>query len=265
MKTVIYYFSGTGNTLAAARRIAAAIENCQLLPVVREFKNGNFITDADRIIFLFPLYFLSFPKIVMDFIQRFDFGETAQIICIATRGFKPMGGVLAHFRRILRDKKRKLHMGFYIDMPSNDVTLFNIPGPDQQKKQLAGADKKIDQIVDAILTGKPAFDPEPLGFMKPLRHGPAYLNQLDKLYKEFYTQDTCTGCGICAKVCPLENIEMKEKQPIWHKNCQLCEACINYCPAKAIQFGKQSLKKGRYVHPQVSFREIAGQRPELGS
>jgi flavodoxin len=32
MKTIIYYFTGTGNSLAAAREIAAVLEDCDIVP-----------------------------------------------------------------------------------------------------------------------------------------------------------------------------------------------------------------------------------------
>jgi hypothetical protein len=33
MKTTIYYFTGTGNSLAAARKIASILRECELVPV----------------------------------------------------------------------------------------------------------------------------------------------------------------------------------------------------------------------------------------
>jgi flavodoxin len=33
MKTIIYYFSGTGNSLAAARKISAILGECELVPI----------------------------------------------------------------------------------------------------------------------------------------------------------------------------------------------------------------------------------------
>lgn len=261
MKTVLYYFTGTGNSLIAARRISDRIPDCEMRPIVQEMKSGQFQSDAKRLIFLFPLYFLSFPKIVLDFINAFEFEEDVQIICVSTRGFRPMGGVIAHFRKILKAKVRTLRMGFYIDMPSNDVTLFNIHTQDKQKKLLSSSQTKMDFIVESIKKGRPYFDPEPLGFMRFFRYKPAYINRLGTSYRKFYVQESCTGCGICKNVCPLENVTLEDKKPVWHENCQLCEACINYCPQKAIQFGKSTTKKGRYTHPLVSFREIAAQKP----
>ena len=35
-------------------------------------------------------------------------------------------------------------------------------------------------------------------------------------------------------------------KPVWGKDCTHCMACICYCPAEAIEYGKKSLGKPRY-------------------
>lgn len=43
---------------------------------------------------------------------------------------------------------------------------------------------------------------------------------------------------------------------MWGKDCTGCLACINYCPQKSIQFGKSTIKKGRYVNPKINIEEM---------
>lgn len=38
------------------------------------------------------------------------------------------------------------------------------------------------------------------------------LNRVRKT-KNFYVEDTCIGCGLCAKCCPVRAIEIKDKSP----------------------------------------------------
>ena len=56
----------------------------------------------------------------------------------------------------------------------------------------------------------------------------------------------CIGCGRCVELCPLNNIHLENGKPVWGKDCTHCMACICYCPAEAIEYGKKSLGKPRY-------------------
>ena len=64
--------------------------------------------------------------------------------------------------------------------------------------------------------------------------------------KKFYATDRCISCGKCAEVCPLSNIRLDGKKPVWSDHCTHCMACICRCPAQAIEYGKKSLGKPRY-------------------
>ena len=60
--------------------------------------------------------------------------------------------------------------------------------------------------------------------------------------KQFRVDDKCNQCGICGKVCPSENITMQEGKPVWNHHCEQCFACLQWCPKKAIQYGKRTVK-----------------------
>ncbi len=64
--------------------------------------------------------------------------------------------------------------------------------------------------------------------------------------KDFHVTDKCIGCGICEKRCPLNNISLKDKKPVWGNDCTHCMACIGNCPAEAIEYGNISQTKEKY-------------------
>ena len=64
--------------------------------------------------------------------------------------------------------------------------------------------------------------------------------------KRFYVEDNCNGCGICTKICPVENINLNGKRPVWLHKCEQCMACLNWCPKGSIQYTKNTVGKKRY-------------------
>ena len=72
---------------------------------------------------------------------------------------------------------------------------------------------------------------------------------------------TCTGCGKCVKVCPLNNVTMKNKKPVWEKHCTHCMACICYCPAEAIEYGRKSVGKPRYCFENLGLEKYDYSNP----
>ena len=79
--------------------------------------------------------------------------------------------------------------------------------------------------------------------------------------KAFYADQTCTGCGKCVKVCPLNNVTMKNKKPVWEKHCTHCMACICYCPAEAIEYGRKSVGKPRYCFENLGLEKYDYSNP----
>jgi ferredoxin len=73
--------------------------------------------------------------------------------------------------------------------------------------------------------------------------------------KNFITNADCNGCGLCARVCPVNNINIADGKPLWLHHCENCLACYNWCPNKAI--GGGVAQKGYYYrHPKVKIAEF---------
>ncbi len=96
------------------------------------------------------------------------------------------------------------------------------------------------------------------GKLKTTLIHPLFLMMAPKQGKKFSATAACTGCGVCAKVCPVNNIALnREKRPVWEAHCEYCLACINWCPAQAIESGKATQGRNRYHHPDVTAAELS--------
>lgn len=129
MKTIIYYFTGTGNSLAAAKKIAAALGDCELVPIALLQKTtGEIIPQADRVGIVCPVYFSGLPVMVSEFAERLDLSRSHYIFSIVTFGGSGASSALRQLDGILRKRQnRGLDAGFMVKMPGNYVLMYSPP------------------------------------------------------------------------------------------------------------------------------------------
>ena len=255
MNTIIYYFSGTGNSLHTARELADRLGGTELVSIPQAMRQGNFRVTAKRIGLVFPLYYVGLPKVVLDFITKADFSQTAYSFAVITRGVNLVGGAIHHLKDLLRQKSGKLDAGFYINMPQNYVPWLNVPKETKQQRLFQKAEQKLGYIASTIENIRSHYEIEPFFFMRAPRNTP-YLKTANQKDRQFSIGESCNGCGICQKVCPVQNITLQDGTPQWRHQCQECLACLHFCPQKTLQFGKNTVKKDRYHHPNITAKDM---------
>jgi len=257
MKTMLYYFSGTGNSLKAARDIAAKLGDTQLVAIRKPFPQTIDIS-ADRIGIVFPVYMWGLPLMVKEFAGRLNAGADKYIFAVATYGGFP-AGTLDMLSDVLKAKGMKLSAGFGLQMPGNYTPMYGAQSQETQQKYFKAAAEKIDRIVEVVKSGKPAGIAHNFWLINKLFSSLIYSGgskQIPTADKNFILQDTCSKCGICAKVCPAENIKLIEDKPAWLNHCEQCMACLQWCPVEAIQYGQKTVGRKRYHHPSIAVADM---------
>lgn len=258
-KTIIYYFSGTGNSLKVAQELGKQLQNCEVLPVAKCIKNNSYKAEGNRVGFVFPLYYLGLPKMVAEFIKNIDISGADYIFGVVTRGWPLVGGAVKQLKILMKEKGKRLDFGTYIHMPMNDFTLAKVASAKSQKKTLGEFDRSMAEITAKIRENCKGYDFEPISFMLNSRNTP-FVKRVNRLDSSYSVNNLCTGCAICEKVCPAENICIRDGKPNWNNKCQMCLACFHYCPQKAIAYDGKCEDIPRYHHPDVSAAQIMSQK-----
>lgn len=112
MKTKIFYFSATGNSLNIARQIAAGLDEVKLVSIPKVI-NDLIDTSAPKIGLVFPVYAWGMPRIVADFLKKIKLDKEQYIFAVAVSAGTP-GDTLNKLKRTLNRKGSQLNAGFAI-------------------------------------------------------------------------------------------------------------------------------------------------------
>ncbi len=66
----LYYFSGTGNSIAIVRELQRHFKDAKLLPIVKYMDTAEIRDDSEVIGFIAPTYYMDIPDIVRDFTKK---------------------------------------------------------------------------------------------------------------------------------------------------------------------------------------------------
>lgn len=244
---MIFYYSGTGNSKYAAKRIADALGDT-LLSMNERIKAGDFspVETGERLVVVTPTYAWRIPRIVRDWLMKTELRGAERIWFVMTCGSEI--GDAGSYNRALCQAKGVGCMGTaQLVMPENYIAMFNAPQADKARAIVAKAEPDIDRAIASIRAGE-AFAPTRRGLYDRFMSGPVNPIFYSFCVKAdaFTVSDACVGCGRCEKLCPTNTVTLHDGRPVWGKGCTHCMACICYCPAAAIEYGKKSLGKPRY-------------------
>jgi flavodoxin/NAD-dependent dihydropyrimidine dehydrogenase PreA subunit len=256
-KNIIFVFSGTGNSLWAAKKIAEELGNCEIVSM-GSHKEYTLTDGYDAIGFVYPTYYRGMPARVQYFVFQFDFKNNwnAYFFAVATCGsIDTACNATAQLRNLLKRKGITLSYAEKLDMFSNYIIMYNMR--DTVKEETRQSARDLEPIIGNIK--KKTVDLTESG-IKPLEQlmYKGFTHLTPHMDKNFNVSETCTHCGICQKVCPVNNIDLgQDKKPYFKHHCEQCLSCIQHCPAKAINYKDKTQNRKRYTHPDIPWMELA--------
>ncbi len=260
MNNLIFYFSGTGNSLQVAQDIAAQLGDCAVLPMTR-FDTSQEVA-AERVGLVFPVYFWGLPLAVVRFIEQLKVTGDSYFFAAATYGVWP-GKALEQAGALLKGKGRALDYGFLVRMPDNYILWYGAKSEKVQRRLFAKEKVKV-QTASAVIAQKQQKGIEKSHYViDRLLTDAVYVPKSAKLAQmdhNFSTEADCTGCGLCVRQCPVDNIRLVQGRPQWQHRCEVCLSCIQRCPTQAINYGGKTAHRTRYVNPNVRLTSGAADR-----
>ncbi len=257
----ILYFTATGNSLHVAKAFGG-----DLISIPAMIKSERYEFTDDKIGIVFPIYSNKVMPYIEEFLMRSKF-KCNYLFAVMTYGIFAAAAA-DHLQSIAERVGRPFD---YINkMRMVDTWL---PGF-KMENQIKGEHKKeiekhlsiiVQDVVDSKkmirktsgfdrfftrLQLKNAAKPHPKGGVHGAVTGLGIRNYIR-------VEDSCIGCGTCAKVCPMSNITVdREARSITlAQNCLACLACTHNCPTNSIRLrGERS--RARFRNSNINLSEI---------
>ncbi len=286
MSCEVYYFSGTGNTLAVGREIAKRL-NAKLIPIPRVLNAEKIYVSSQTVGIVFPSYLavaIGMPLIVERFIKRITNIKSLNIFAVCTCGGYECVNALPSLKKLghlIRTCGGKLSSAYSVRLPMNNLDYEHIPVPIETDSGviIQKSKKKIDGICNCILKKSgtryklakdlffilmtPFFElmkkPVMNGLEEkakiPLNSKLEYAELIPLTDKSIMIDENCTGCGTCVKICPVNNIKLVDRKPLFQHRCEMCFACDEWCPSNAIHHWSRA-EGVKYRHPEVKISDM---------
>lgn len=247
---MVLWFSGTGNSYFAARKIAGFL-NDELMSVndyLKSRQSGIFHSDKP-FVFVMPVYAWRMPHIMEKFIMQGRFLGNRKAYFVLTPNAD--AGNSAYYAKRICDRKNLCYMGMkVIRMPENYIVLLKAPDEQHAREKIARAMPELQSVSEQIRKEEALSEINPgvfRVFISSAVNRIFYLLFVNDML--FRANQRCIGCGKCVSACPLSNIRLKDSHPVWGHYCTQCMGCISICPVKAIDYGFFTKGKRRYKFP----------------
>ena len=232
-KRLVFYFTGTGNSLYVARELGGE----QVISIPQALKNGVLEYEADEIGIVYPVYGHMPPNIVKEFLKAARL-KADYFFAVLTYGNNRGASPEVMNEQIKIDKK----IPEQLERIKTDLAAH-----------VGGMDEITDQ--DRQFTA---------GFLQWTGMNKEDGFKYETSERFHIDPNKCIECSTCTGVCPRGNYEYGSQGLTVSGQCDYCLACIHACPQKAISFkpsnqwllGPERNLDARYRNPNISLNDI---------
>ena len=246
---MVLYYSATGNTEYIARELANRLDDecVNLLGAIKSHDNTPLYSEKPYVICA-PVIVCEMPRFMSDWLKKQEFQGSRDVYFVFTSGgYCGISGVLS--KSLMEKKGMACHGHAEFTMPRNYMANNSYPQlPEKEiRERILASTAQLEGVAQSIRTGGvlTARKVQLWETLVTVPFNPVWL-KLKATSKDFYVTEGCIGCSKCEKLCPLNNISMKDNKPVWGNSCTHCMACIGNCPVEAIEYANITQTKEKY-------------------
>ena len=250
---IMLYFSGTGNSKYIAELFSREM-NAGSYSIEEDVDFSELISANDTIGFCYPIYASRVPRILRSFVARhMDVLKGKKLIIFCTQMLFSGDGARA-FTSLFPCGHVDVVYAEHFLMPTNVNNLLILPlaGDKSVEKYIARAQRKVQAVCADIKAGKVKRRGFNLGSRLLGLPQAAVLPLMERKFNSAVrVRKSCDGCGLCVKLCPMQNLVLEDGRITHKRDCTACYRCVNKCPRGAITVGFHGKVRGRYWGPEA--------------